>query len=94
MFHGACIRIRPELACLAELILWDIFVLLPAFLISPEATFELTGIFNRADQSLQFPEICTAVRFIYRLGYRHDTSGRMDSSRLPYDCGSKLCGTV
>ena len=52
-------------------------------LVSPEATFELTGVFNRADMSLEFSELCTAVRFLYRLGYKHNNGGRIDGSRLP-----------
>ena len=52
-------------------------------LTSPEATYELVGVMNRTDLSLQFQGLCTAVRFIYRLAYSHDHLGRMDSSRMP-----------
>jgi hypothetical protein len=55
------------------------------FLKSPEATFELIAVFNRADISLQLPKLCTVVRFLYRLAYAHknDAKGRIDASRLP-----------
>jgi|GEM_PF-348851 len=54
-----------------------------ATLVSPEATFELIGVFNRADLGLQFQGLCAGVRFIYRLAYKHDFRGRIDASRLP-----------
>lgn len=52
-------------------------------LTSPEATYELIGVFNRPDLTIQQSNICTNVRLVYRLSYQHEHKGRMDGSRLP-----------
>ena len=53
-------------------------------LTSPEATFELVAVMNRADQGLRDSTMCGVVRFVYRLAYAHKMSDtRVDKSRLP-----------
>jgi hypothetical protein len=56
------------------------------WLTSPKATYELAGIFNRADRdvfALDPRGACGEIRFIYRLAYSYLHQGKPVYSRLP-----------
>lgn len=53
------------------------------WLSSPTARFELVGVVNRLDRAPFYPAGCGETRLVYRLSYRTEARGTVQSSRLP-----------